>query len=785
MRRILTFVFAVGILATFNNLGAQYTGTPFFTDTCFVMPGDHITPVQYDLGDSGVVVKGPFATGGYDQRKDDFARIYDEEFTEGWFIGWNRGGKKSSRNMGAMVSTNTTIYVTADGDYKLKMWKGATRSATFYVLDFATQDTLETLVVAPANQVATGDGTGTGAFAGFEYYFGYTATLTAGKYILNCGPLTDDLGAYTLVPAAYDSAYKVYPKLDADTNRVEGGNDITFTSDKDGMIYIVPNDLLTQNHSINYGVPFAELVKSSVESMAITANTPLAITTPTELDAVGSYVAVVSADNGFTSLSYAFSIVDLTAPTLTLTSAATLDYGQELIAQMNEPGTLVLVPDTAKKSDDLLALAYVKQAATTDVDSVIDFESAKLAGTYLLYAVDASKNPSDSILITINAPEIMLVDFNNNQVDNIQHSQDSTYQAGDVWVRANGADAAAAADSLWGLSIIPTEMAPAGYELTDSVLMLVADDNVTNFFSLLMFDLADSVQYDTNFHYLHVAMYYPTANTLGGATTPFKVWVKKNGPKGALVYKQASNTYFSTEVGGWVDFVFDMNLATDNYTAPVHGDTIDHIELSGYSIGDTSYIGSIVLGKFGTPRFESMADTVTVKAFTFTAANDSAEIGGNTLDLAVSGFMPLNATHPVVELSIAEGDTTNSSVAGMVFTSGDATGTATVVATVEDPAALAKSVKIIVWEKESAILTIDQSIEFIMVPNPAKDVLNVTVENSSNASLSIYNMAGQLVASQLFTNDNMVLNVSELNAGTYIVHIVNGEKVGTKKLIIQ
>jgi hypothetical protein len=315
--------------------------------------------------------------------------------------------------------------------------------------------------------------------------------------------------------------------------------------------------------------------------------------------------------------------------------------------------------------------------------------------------------------------------------------------------------------------------------------MLVADDNVTNFFSLLMFDLADSVQYDTNFHYLHVAMYFPTANTLGGATTPFKVWVKKNGPKGALVYKQASNTYFSTEVGGWVDFVFDMNLATDNYTAPVHGDTIDHIELSGYSIGDTSYIGSIVLGKFGTPRFESMADTVTVKAFTFTAANDSAEIGGNTLDLAVSGFMPLNATNPAVEVAIAEGDTTNSSVAGMVFTSGDATGTATVVATVEDPAALAKSVKIIVWEKESAILTIDQSIEFIMVPNPAKDVLNLTIDNGNNASLSIYNMAGQQVISQMFTNDNMVLNVSELNAGTYIVHIINGEKVGIKKLIIQ
>jgi hypothetical protein len=59
-------------------------------------------------------------------------------------------------------------------------------------------------------------------------------------------------------------------------------------------------------------------------------------------------------------------------------------------------------------------------------------------------------------------------------------------------------------------------------------------------------------------------------------------------------------------------------------------------------------------------------------------------------------------------------------------------------------------------------------------PNPAKDVLNINVQDEVNIkSIAIYNMLGQLV--QITTSPTNSLNVSDLKAGNYIIKLYSEE----------
>lgn len=64
-------------------------------------------------------------------------------------------------------------------------------------------------------------------------------------------------------------------------------------------------------------------------------------------------------------------------------------------------------------------------------------------------------------------------------------------------------------------------------------------------------------------------------------------------------------------------------------------------------------------------------------------------------------------------------------------------------------------------------------------PNPAKDILNINVQDKVNIkSIAIYNMLGQLV--QIITNPSNSINVSDLKAGNYVIklYIEKGEISG-------
>ena len=69
-----------------------------------------------------------------------------------------------------------------------------------------------------------------------------------------------------------------------------------------------------------------------------------------------------------------------------------------------------------------------------------------------------------------------------------------------------------------------------------------------------------------------------------------------------------------------------------------------------------------------------------------------------------------------------------------------------------------------------------------VTPNPASTTL--TVENAAGAQIFVYNISGQEVMAITSSKANETLNVSNLNAGLYIVRVVNGNEVSTAKVSI-
>ena len=69
-----------------------------------------------------------------------------------------------------------------------------------------------------------------------------------------------------------------------------------------------------------------------------------------------------------------------------------------------------------------------------------------------------------------------------------------------------------------------------------------------------------------------------------------------------------------------------------------------------------------------------------------------------------------------------------------------------------------------------------------VTPNPASSY--IYVENAAGSQIYVYNIAGQEVMAIESAKANETLNVSNLNAGLYIVRVVNGNEVSTAKVSI-
>ena len=70
--------------------------------------------------------------------------------------------------------------------------------------------------------------------------------------------------------------------------------------------------------------------------------------------------------------------------------------------------------------------------------------------------------------------------------------------------------------------------------------------------------------------------------------------------------------------------------------------------------------------------------------------------------------------------------------------------------------------------------------EINVYPNPATDV--IYVDNAEGAQVSVFDMNGRMVNSVESASANQAIDASSLAKGMYIVRIVDGQNVTTKKV---
>ena len=69
--------------------------------------------------------------------------------------------------------------------------------------------------------------------------------------------------------------------------------------------------------------------------------------------------------------------------------------------------------------------------------------------------------------------------------------------------------------------------------------------------------------------------------------------------------------------------------------------------------------------------------------------------------------------------------------------------------------------------------------------NPAKDFVTVSVDNSENASLEIFNILGSKIASIGLTNQTNTIDISNIPTGMYIFRVYSNSNTFEQKMMIQ
>jgi hypothetical protein len=80
------------------------------------------------------------------------------------------------------------------------------------------------------------------------------------------------------------------------------------------------------------------------------------------------------------------------------------------------------------------------------------------------------------------------------------------------------------------------------------------------------------------------------------------------------------------------------------------------------------------------------------------------------------------------------------------------------------------------------------SVNFIVYPNPAKETLNIKVNQFNNEPtlVKLTNLLGEVISSSVvLENETITLNTSTLNSGVYFITIENKGIKGTQKIVIE
>lgn len=91
----------------------------------------------------------------------------------------------------------------------------------------------------------------------------------------------------------------------------------------------------------------------------------------------------------------------------------------------------------------------------------------------------------------------------------------------------------------------------------------------------------------------------------------------------------------------------------------------------------------------------------------------------------------------------------------------------------------------VINQKETSTSIDDIAVmEVNVYPNPAKGVVHLSTNTTATSSLLLADLQGRTIKSAAF-NFHSSIDVSELNAGLYLLHITSGSKLSTTKLLVE
>lgn len=86
-------------------------------------------------------------------------------------------------------------------------------------------------------------------------------------------------------------------------------------------------------------------------------------------------------------------------------------------------------------------------------------------------------------------------------------------------------------------------------------------------------------------------------------------------------------------------------------------------------------------------------------------------------------------------------------------------------------------------ETETGIYELN-NLDCTVSPNPAHNLLTLDLHNNLDFSVELYDLAGKKVLEQSHCNGQTSLNVSQLNAGTYLMKVQQGNRISSQKVVV-
>ena len=89
------------------------------------------------------------------------------------------------------------------------------------------------------------------------------------------------------------------------------------------------------------------------------------------------------------------------------------------------------------------------------------------------------------------------------------------------------------------------------------------------------------------------------------------------------------------------------------------------------------------------------------------------------------------------------------------------------------------------FDPSASINQVEDNLGLRVFPNPANEVINISLNKEVSASLSLLDVSGKVVRTQALNGISTSINTASLNSGVYFVTINDGTSVSTQKVVIK